>query len=347
MFKRLFWNPEERRIAAIWRIVLQLILMFVLILIPQFILGIFIGISGLSDWQNSLWIQPLMDFMTMIGMAGGVLLAGYLFDRRRLRDFGFRFREGWWRDFWFGMALGAVLMGLVFGIEYLLGYVSISDTFVVANPQYSFPLLIIAQAILFLFVGIQEEMLSRGYHLKNLAEGLNSINFISPKLAVIIAMVLSSAVFGLLHANNPNASFISTFNIFIAGLMLALGFLWTKQLAIPIGLHITWNFFQGNVFGFPVSGTNSNATSVLEIAQTGPEWFTGGAFGPEAGVIGLIMMAVGVFAIWLYTRNYYIPTEKMAGLAIPEFSKAHQENLENGIVADGESIEVSSSSAEN
>ena len=88
-------------------------------------------------------------------------------------------------------------------------------------------------------------------------------------------------------------------NLFLAGLFLGLPFLPTDQLAMPIGIHITWNFFQGNVFGFPVSGTSNNETTFIAVQQSGPDLWTGGAFGPEAGLLGLAAIVVGsLLIVW-------------------------------------------------
>jgi hypothetical protein len=84
-----------------------------------------------------------------------------------------------------------------------------------------------------------------------------------------------------------------------------MGYLLTGELAIPIALHITWNFFQGNVFGFPVSGTAVRAATFISIEQGGPDLWTGGAFGPEAGLLGLGAMIVGIFVIILWVRWRY------------------------------------------
>jgi uncharacterized protein len=147
-------------------------------------------------------------------------------------------------------------------------------------------------------------MLSRGYHMRNMAEGLN-FRAIGPRAALLLAYLISSSIFGLLHLGNDNASWVSTVPTSLSpGCSWAWGFLLTGELAIPIGLHITWNFFQGNVFGFPVSGMQA-AASFIAVQQGGPDAWTGGAFGPEAGLIGLMAMALGMLLTVLWVRMRY------------------------------------------
>jgi hypothetical protein len=84
-----------------------------------------------------------------------------------------------------------------------------------------------------------------------------------------------------------------------------MGALLTGELAIPIGVHITWNFFQGNVFGFPVSGSDFSMATFIGIQQGGPELWTGGPFGPEAGLLGLGGIFLGGALTYLWVRWRY------------------------------------------
>jgi hypothetical protein len=142
-------------------------------------------------------------------------------------------------------------------------------------------------------VGWQEELLARGYWLQNLAEGLNPI----------WAVLISSVLFALGHLLNPNVSWNAILGLVFAGIFLAYGYLRTRQLWLPIGLHIGWNFFEGTVFGFQVSGLTEMPQLIRQVVQ-GPELVTGGLFGPEAGLVVLPAMALGVLLIFGYTRLF-------------------------------------------
>jgi membrane protease YdiL (CAAX protease family) len=312
--KNIFWNGDQRRVRALWRLIGQLIIWAVIALLVQ------IGLGSIALMIRTLQGKVTAGPMTLLGspltimlMALGIVvslvasvwLAGRFLDRRPFADFGFHMNGNWWTDLGFGLFLGAVLMLLIFLIEFGAGWVTVTGTFETDNPDVPFFLAILVPLIIFVAVGIYEELLSRGYHLHNMAEGMNW-KAIGPRWALVIATLLSSALFGLVHLGNPNASFISSFNIFIAGaVILATGYLLTGELAIPIGVHITWNFFQGNMFGFPVSGADFGFAKFISIQQGGPDVWTGGAFGPEAGLLGLGAMLLGGALIALWVRWRY------------------------------------------
>ncbi|MEO1443025.1 MAG: hypothetical protein AAFV33_21670, partial [Chloroflexota bacterium] len=110
------------------------------------------------------------------------------------------------------------------------------------------------------------------------------------------------------------------------------------SLAIPVGLHISWNFAQGNIFGFPVSGTDAGATFIA-IEQGGPQLWTGGAFGPEAGLIGLLTILAGMILTVLYIRAAYGTTDVQTSLAEYTPRKSKQKPAEDAatIPSDGQS----------
>ncbi len=101
----------------------------------------------------------------------------------------------------------------------------------------------------------------------------------------------------------------------LIALLLGLGYILTGELAMPIGIHFTWNFFQGYVFGFPVSGS-STGSSVIAIQQGGPALWTGGAFGPEAGLVGILATALGCILILLWVRWRYGKLQLQSRLAV-------------------------------
>ena len=329
-----FWNGEQRRLRAFWRIILQGIYygaLLVVLVVPLVIAIVILTVAGERGALPAslsgpsvlgiliLLVAPLEPLLRAVS----VWLAGLFPDRRRFSDFGVHLNLNWWLDLCFGLALGAILMGFIFVVELGAGWITVTGTFQsglpdlasqVSLPDVPFGVAILFNLLMFISVGIGEEFFSRGYHLKNMAEGLS---FVGPKGAVVAATLFSSVIFGLMHAANPNATVISTFNLLLAGLFLALGYILTGELAIPIGLHITWNFFQGNVFGFPVSGTDAGATFIA-IEQGGPQLVTGGPFGPEAGLIGIAAMILGSILIILWVRVRYGRVGIWEKLATPD-----------------------------
>ncbi len=302
----LFWNDHELRLRSLWRLVGQLFLVLVFLIITViFVILLIQSTTGQLDINNPVFLLFNSAAM-LLSITVSVWLAGRFLDRRPFADFGLHVDRNWWLDLAFGMGLGAILMLGIFLVQWAAGWITISGIFWRAEPQLPFLLAILPPLFIYLFVGFYEELLTRGYWLRNLAEGLYMPR-IGPQAAIGLAWVISSAAFGLLHQGNPNASIISTTNIALAGLFLGLGYVLTGSLAIPIGLHITWNFFQGNVFGFPVSGLQSRV-SFIGIEQGGPTLWTGGLFGPEAGLLGILAMMVGsiLTIIWVWQRYGHI-----------------------------------------
>jgi len=296
-----FWNCEQRRLRTLWRLLLGLIILLAVGVILGLALPILWRVMGAATHVTAPLPLSLRFAARLLQTMLAVWLAGRFLDHHAYAGYGFRLNRAWWLDLAFGLALGAVLMAGIFMTEWAAGWVTVVGMWRVDPTSRSLAQALLAPLVLFLAVGIQEELLFRGYLLRNLAEGLRfrAQNGALPSLA---AWLLSSAVFGLAHAANPNASLASTTNLVFAGLFLGLGYVLTGELAISIGLHVTWNLFQGSVFGFPVSGTQFSRTTVIATSQSGPHLWTGGAFGPEAGLVGFVAGAAGTLLILAWVR---------------------------------------------
>lgn len=339
------YSHSENRLRTFWRLVIQFFVGFigqgVLNLLALFVITFGLMLSAqipfslLGNGQELM--RALNTAFSQLPLLGGIrsvvvllvilliyfLLARWL-DRRSWRDYGLHFNGAWWRDLGFGLFLGAALITMVFGIEYLLGWVSVTGTPENGQPQSPFWQLLMSSLSAYVLVGVSEELFARGYQIKNLAEGLN-VPRISSKAAVLGAYLLTSLFFGLLHGDNPNSTLVSTLYLSLAGLFLGLGFILTGELAIPIGLHITWNFFMGHVFGFPVSGGDHNL-SLIATQQSGPEVWTGGAFGPEGGLIGVMAMLLGILLVWGWVR--WIGGRASIHTELAEYSASHRKSEE-------------------
>lgn len=277
---------REGRLRSGWRLVIYVVLLIVCVTalsLPPLLVS---AMLRLSPWA--------VQLLAMTAYLGGVLLATWLarrfLDKRSLLDLGLRRPDGWWAEVLFGVALGGMLMLGIFALETGLGWAQVTGLAWQQAGLLNTAMMTVLAAWLFVVVAVNEELMTRGYLLQTLAEGLN----------LRWAVLISSLIFGLLHLGNPNASWISTFNIGVAGVFLALGYVVTRRLWLPMGLHFGWNFFQGTVFGFPVSGTHS--FTLVRLNDTGPSLVTGGAFGPEAGLTGLVAMLLGMLLIVAWAR---------------------------------------------
>jgi uncharacterized protein len=169
--------------------------------------------------------------------------------------------------------------------------------------EYTFTKGLVYTFALMAAVSIWEETYFRSYLITNLKEGLFG-NWIGKSGAMLLAVLISSLFFGVLHFWNPNSSWISTLNISIAGMVFAYPYIATRSIAIPIGMHLSWNYFQGAVFGLPVSGTQFEHMMMI-VNVTGPEAFTGGSFGPEAGASGLFGLMLLITFNEIYITLFY------------------------------------------
>lgn len=317
LLNRPFWNRAEQRWRAGWRVALYSLLWVIIQLTSSLVIhspittALIVILPTLAPIIGELLFYSV-NALLVIGLTW---LMARKVDYRPLADLGLRLDRHNWEDLGFGLLLGAGLMTVIFCSEWALGWIVVTGYLHTTVPNTTFAIAILQPIFLFVAVGINEELLSRGYHLRNLAEGFN-FAVLRPRLSIVIAWVLSSLIFGFLHILNPNSTWLSTFALMLAGIFLGLGYVLTGRLGLPIGLHITWNFFQGSVYGFRVSGNDLSDTAFIAIQQTGPTLWTGGAFGPEAGLTGIVSILLGLLLTVLWVQWRYHAVALQPALAI-------------------------------
>lgn len=300
--KHLLWNRDEARPRAGWRILVYSAAWFILGYV-----AIFLRNTVSAGWLPEVYRTPLLAaiFTLLVVVLLTGLVGSRLLDRRSFADYGFHLNKGWWLDLGFGMALGTLLMLGIFGVELALGWTEITATFVTGDSGQRFgPLILVLFTTILLYGGILEEITYRGYMLQNLAEGLN-LKRIGPQLATLIAVLISSVVFGLGHAENAGATSLNTINtMLVAALVLAAGYVLTGQLALPIGFHVAWNFVGVGVLGFSANA-NIVGASFFAISEHGPALWTGGVNGPLGGLLGTGAFILGFLltAAWVRVRR--------------------------------------------
>jgi membrane protease YdiL (CAAX protease family) len=273
-------SPDEPRLRAGWRLLAQLLLLL-FVSLPAAILLVF--------WPAGIGFELIIGNGMPIVVS--VFIARRIFDRRSFRSLGLHLNRQAGRDVLLGVGIAVLQTSLVFFLELAFGWLKVEGF--AWQQQSSLTVLqgFLLWLVIFIAVGFYEELLSRGYQLQNLEEGLNTF----------WAVLLSSMVFGTLHFLNPNANWFSAVGITLSGMFLAYAYLATRKLWLPIGLHIGWNLFLGPVFGFPVSGLESSG--LIKAVVDGPLLFTGGEFGPEAGLLLLPALGAGALLVWLVTRG--------------------------------------------
>jgi membrane protease YdiL (CAAX protease family) len=283
----IFLSPNERRLRAGWRLTIQTFMMIVLLFVPGILVGVLAQLTGMNEKFMMLASEGLFLF----SVTASVFLCRWWFDRRPISSLGLKFDIWTLSDLLIGIAIPFAMMGFIFMMMTQAGWLEFHGFAWETAPVKEILLSTGYFFVFYILVGWTEELLSRGYHLQTLASGTN----------LFWGVLISSSVFGVMHLGNPNSEskWMVSLGILLAGVFLAFGFLRTKQLWLPIGLHIGWNFFEGPVFGFPVSGMGGGG--LLKIAVTGPDLFTGGKFGPESGLVIVPALLLGAILIYIYT----------------------------------------------
>jgi hypothetical protein len=293
-FKTYLWNAAEGRARAPVRLLVGVFVIALLAVVGTVLAELAMTVL----WPSSPFAYYLVGTTLGLGLGAivGVLVVGRYLDRRPVGDYGFRGGRAWWRDLVVGIALAIAVQGGVLGVQLASGWAVVTET-IVAGPE-GFLLALAASIALFAVVGLYEELVVRGFVLKNVAEGLAGYG---ATVAVAVAVVVSSLLFGVIHLANAGASLVAGAGIAVIAITLAASYVLTGRLGLAVGFHGAWNVAMGVLFGFPVSGLETPAR-VLVVDVTGPVTWTGGAFGPEAGLLGVLAALAGLLGVVGYAR---------------------------------------------
>ncbi len=237
--------------------------------------------------------KSLLDFIAFYSVVA-IIMIGLAFLFRRFVDsqsiisMGFR-----WRDHsnhaMAGFFLGILLLCIGSVILVMLQFLFFTGIDLnISNLLYSL--------LLFILVAFTEEIAFRGYILNNLMQSTNKW----------LALGISAFLFAVFHSSNENVNAIALLNIFIAGFLLGINYIFTRNLWFAIFLHFSWNFFQGPILGFEVSGMTTSG--LFQQTLKGPALFTGGDFGFEGSLLCLLINAVTcILLAFYYTPKKIIP----------------------------------------
>jgi len=287
VLNKIFFSPNERRLRAGWRLGLQTILLLFFLVFFSLWLGIFQLISE----QSFMLLNTILVFLSF---TISVLLARVWFDKRSISSLGLRLDRRTFVDVLIGFFLSALLIAILFGVEWALGWLTFTGFGWQLASLSEFLGSLLIYFVIYLFTGWSEELLSRGYHLQTISSGTN----------LFWGVILSSVIFAFMHLSNPNSENVVMviLGLIAAGLFMAYGYVRTGQLWVSIGIHIGWNFFEGSIFGFTVSGLNGSV-NLINTSVQGPVLWTGGEFGPEAGLVILPILLLGMGLIHVCTQN--------------------------------------------
>lgn len=205
--------------------------------------------------------------------------------REPLSSVGLRLDAKWLRQVLSGIAFGTALMLAVTGLIYIAGGVEFT-----LDPKRS--LTAFATGVwAFTWVALLEELLFRGFVFQRLIDGIGAT----------AALLLMAALFAIAHWGNPGMEGTTlvwaTIDTALGAILLGLAYLRTASLALPIGIHFGWNWAQGSLLGFDVSGFTQSGWLIPHLLAK-PQWLSGGTFGPEASIFSVLVDAAAVLLAW-------------------------------------------------
>ncbi len=296
---------DRGQVRPVWRFFFSVALIALAYVVVGIVLGFLAGPEILTPSPQGRAFLLQLFLVNLLLLPSLLVVFKFLtgaFEKKPLGSVGLALHTRWKRELGIGLALGAAMMLAIAVSGRVLGETSFTWA---APPLLYRDLWVAGSGALLLVAAATEELTFRGYPFQRLVDWLGPV----------AAVLLTSAVFGLAHLGNPNHTWISTLNTMLTGVTFAVAYLRTRSLWIPLGMHFSWNFMQGVVLGLPLSGLDFPVT-LLHARTGGTRWLTGGAYGPEGGLLATVAIVAGTLYVLLSKRIYL--TEDMRRLTSGE-----------------------------
>lgn len=252
--------------------------LFLLVLAPlQLLTG---GVSG-DAASPAAFLQTGLAAVAAL-VAGAVLLR--VVDGRRPGALGIAVTRQTGREIGLGLAVGT---GAILAATAFLAVIGLVRWHGEAGTAADWAGVVVRDFGIFAVAAFAEEAMFRGYGYQALVRGIGAVP----------ATLLASGLFAVAHAQNPNVGTFALVNIFLAGVLLSAAYLRTLSLWFATAVHLGWNWGMASLLDLPVSGITAFDTPLYEATARGPDWVSGGAFGPEAGLAGSVAFAAALIAV--------------------------------------------------
>lgn len=256
---------------------------------------LFLALKNIPLFSNNKdLLSLLITLFSFVFISLLVFFRVKVIEKRSLSSIGFN-KNNWLKKYSLGFLIGLAMMSIIVLILLPFGYITVDK-----NPIQPVGVSAIASVLVILFgwiiQGATEEIVTRGWLL----------NVLSTKYNIGVGLLISSTLFGLMHLTNPNVNYIAVINIILVGLFYGLYVIKTNDLWAVCGMHSAWNFAQGNIFGFKVSGLDVSVGSLIDLNLVGSDFVTGGIFGPEAGITAtfILLASIGIL-LFIDKKRYF------------------------------------------
>lgn len=270
--------------------VAQVVIIFPIAAVIGIVAGIQAASGNIVDATN---IQSLLEGYTFKSLITTVcnmisifitIILFKVMNKRSKEEMGLTSFKKDYKDLVIGLVLGAASISLITMVLYGIGDMQFKGIYITKD--------LIIGLIFFITVGLVEEILTRGCFQ----------HIIYYRHGIVWAIIIPSLIFSALHFLNPNISYVAAVNIALVGVIFGLMTYKTGNLWMAIGYHITWNFFQGNIFNIEVSGTQ-HGTALVAGTRTVDTIFNGGNFGIEGGFICTILLVITLLFFLVFYKK--------------------------------------------